>query len=187
MNIFIGCSSREEINNIYKDSATTLANHLIKDNNNLICGGTDGMMKIFHDIFLQNNRNVTIIEVNGYFETKTTSSYIYRYDTICERKKIITELADILLFLPGGIGTLDELFSAIESKRATEHNKSIIIININHYYDHLINQMNIMYQEQFANSNDKQYYYIVNNIEEAIQYIQKLGGEKYGKQTNEFN
>lgn len=174
MKIFIGCSSKENIDNVYKTSATALANQLAQNNHDLICGGTDGMMKLLHDAFLQNDRNVTLTGVNGYFEVKTTSSNIYFYDTIVERKQALTKLADILLFLPGGLGTLDEIFSFIESKRAKEHNKPIIIVNLNHYYDNLIEQLNTMYHEQFADASDAKYYYITSNIEQTIQYLENL-------------
>ena len=174
MKIFVGCSSRDDIDSIYKEQAIILAEQLIKHNHDLICGGTDGVMKIFHDTFIKNKRTVTLVNVHNYFESKTTSPYIYQYDTVSERKQSISKLADVLLFLPGGFGTMDELFTVIESKRAKEHNKPIIILNINNYYVHLINQINTMYQEKFASINDKDYYFIANNIEDAIQYIKKL-------------
>lgn len=174
MRVFIGCSSIENMAPIYKENAVNLAKKLAKMNCDLICGGTDGMMKIFHDTFLQNNRTVTIVDVNGYFETKTTSPNIYHYDTVSERKQGFIKQADVLLFLPGGLGTLDEIFTAIESKRAKEHSKPIIILNINNYYDDLIHQLDKMYQERFASIDNKEYYLNTKSIDEVIQHIRKL-------------
>ena len=53
MNVFIGCSSRDNINNIYKESAIELATYLSNNNYNLVCGGIDGTMKILNDIFIK--------------------------------------------------------------------------------------------------------------------------------------
>lgn len=175
MKVFIGCSSSNSIAATYKENAINLADKLTQINCNLICGGTDGMMKIFHDTFLQNNKTVTIVDVNGYFETKTTSPNVYHYDTVSQRKQGLINQADVLLFLPGGLGTLDEIFTSIESKRAKEHNKPIIILNINGYYDDLLHQFDKMYQENFANIQNKEYYTISNTIEEVIEQIKKLG------------
>ena len=173
MKIFIGCSSSDDIDDIYKNSALDLAEKLSKKDNELICGGNDGLMKIFHDTFLKNSKVVTIKGVKNYYKIVSLCPNIYYYDTISDRKKAIIEEADILIFLPGGIGTFDEIFSFIESKRANEHNKPIVIANINNYYNKLLEQLDKMYKECFANSNNKKYYYVANNVEEIISYISK--------------
>ena len=55
-----------------------------------------------------------------------------------ERKKMMYELSDCFLILPGGMGTLDELFEILTWKQLGLHHKPIAILNINHYYDHLL-------------------------------------------------
>lgn len=175
MNVFIGCSSRDDIDNIYKENAIQLANYLSRNHYDLICGGTHGVMKILQDIFTQNNRTTQLMGVNNYFKIDEKLPNAYNYDTIKERKHQLIQKANLILFLPGGFGTLDEIFTSIESKRAQEHNHPIVIININHYYDNLLKQLEIMYQEQFASNHDQSYYHITTNIEETIKYIEKLG------------
>ena len=176
MNVFIGCSSKESLNHIYIESTTTLANYLSTHNYDLMCGGTDGLMKILVNTFKKNNRTINLSGVKGYFSIESENENVTIYNTVSERKHSLIHSAHLMLFLPGGLGTMDEIFTAIESKRAKEHNIPIIIININHYYDNLINQLNTMYQENFATAIDNQYYHITNSIEETIQYIE--GREK---------
>lgn len=175
MNIFIGCSSRDNIDNIYKESAIKLANFLSLNNHNLICGGADGVMKILKDIFDKNDRKVYLMGVETYYKIDELLPNSSNYNSIKERKFNLINKADIIIFLPGGIGSIDELFTALESKRAMEHNKPIIIANINNYYDNLLKQLEIMYNENFASISDKEYYYIANTIEEIINYIEKIG------------
>ena len=80
---------------------------------------------------------------------------------------------NLIIFLPGGLGTIDEIFTSIESKRANEHDNDIIIVNFNNYYDDLIKQLNKMYKEKFADSYNKELYYIADNIDEVISYIEE--------------
>lgn len=55
-----------------------------------------------------------------------------------ERKKMMYELSDAFLIFPGGMGTLDEFFEILTWKQLGIHNKPIAILNINHYFDHLL-------------------------------------------------
>lgn len=173
MNVFIGCSSHENIDKIYTENAVKLANYLSKNNYNLICGGCAGIMKTLQEIFQKNKKEITIIGVKDYHDDEIKHiKNTYLAPSIKERKNTIIEKADLILCLPGGIGTIDELFTSIESKRAKEHNLPIIIVNINNYYTNLINQLNTMYQEGFYNKNDKNYY-IANNVEDVINYLNR--------------
>lgn len=55
-----------------------------------------------------------------------------------ERKALITELSDGFIALPGGIGTLDELFEIFTWQQLHLHNHPIGILNVNHFYDKLL-------------------------------------------------
>jgi uncharacterized protein (TIGR00730 family) len=96
---------------------------------------------------------------------------IFLLDTVNERKNSLIELADVIIFIPGGIGTIDEIFSAIETKRSHEHDKPIIIINVNNYFESLFDMLERIYSEGFADIKNKELYYVVNSFEEAIKYI----------------
>ena len=173
MNVFIGCSSRENLDKIYIDSAIKLAKYLSHNHYHLICGGCAGMMKIIQDVFRENKQEISIIGVKGYHDDEVKKmKNVYLCDNVRERKNTVIEKADLILCLPGGVGTIDELFSAIESKRAKEHNRTIIIVNINHYYDSLIEQLNKIYQEGFGSEEEKNYD-IANSVEELIYYLNR--------------
>lgn len=175
MNVFIGCSSKEKLNEIYINSATNLAEYLSKKSYNLVCGGIDGTMKIIGEVFTKNNMNTTIMTVEKYQNINSNNHNIYSYNTIGERKYSLINNSNLIIFLPGGLGTLDEIFTTIESKRANEHNLPIIILNINNYYEGIIKQLDKLYEDNFANKQDRNLYHITNNIEETIKYIEQLG------------
>jgi len=175
MKVFVGCSSRENIDLTYMENTNALAEYLSSEQYDLVCGGTDGLMGVLVNTFKKNQREINLIGVKGYFSVELNAGNITIYDTISERKSALIKMVDLIIFLPGGLGTLDELFTAIESKRAKEHNLPIIIININRYYDNLVKQLDTMYQERFASSLDSKYYFVANDLKEAIQYIEEVG------------
>jgi uncharacterized protein (TIGR00730 family) len=92
-------------------------------------------------------------------------------DTVNERKNDIEKLSDIMLFIPGGIGTIDELLTAIESKRAREHSLPIIIINEKGFFDPILSMLDRMYDEGFADTKNRKLYLIVDTAEEALEYL----------------
>ena len=55
-----------------------------------------------------------------------------------ERKQLMYKLSDAFLIFPGGMGTLDELFEIVTWRQLGLHSKPIAILNINGYYDHLL-------------------------------------------------
>lgn len=173
MNVFIGCSSRDNLDNIYKDSAIEMAEYLSNKSYNLVCGGIDGIMKVVGDVFIKNKMNSMIMTVEKY-QNIIASDNVYNHNTVRDRKYSLINNSDLIIFLPGGLGTFDEIFTAIESKRAGEHRLPIIILNINNYYEGIIKQLDRMYQDNFASESDNRYYYIANNIEDCIKYIEQL-------------
>jgi uncharacterized protein (TIGR00730 family) len=65
-------------------------------------------------------------------------SALHLVDTMHERKARITELADAFIALPGGIGTLDELFEAFTWAQIGIHSKPIALLDLDGYYQPLL-------------------------------------------------
>ena len=68
-----------------------------------------------------------------------------------ERKQALIDRGDAIVVLPGGIGTLDELFDALTTKMLGYHDKPIILCNTDRCYDILIEQIEQLIQNEFAN------------------------------------
>ena len=134
--VFLG--SRETADPCYVAAASELGRFLAENDLTLIYGGAGvGTMKALADSVLEAGGRVT-----GVFPAVLSSKILHPALTeqisvpaISERKKVMLEKADCIVVLPGGIGTLDEFFSALEEiKRAR---KPIGVLNVNGYYDHL--------------------------------------------------
>ena len=88
------------------------------------------------------------------------------------RKKMMYELCDAALIMPGGNGTLDELFEMLTWNTLKIHDKKIILLNCNGFYDHLIAHMRTMQAKGFLYENIEHRLMVVGTAEEAIQLLQ---------------
>ena len=161
MNVFIGLSSSIKINPIYYDLGIVLTNL----NYNLICGSTDlGMAKIISDIFNKKTSINLFIHKKYLNEIKDKDINYTLCDSNFGRLKKIYEKSNIYIILPGGIGTLSELFGILEEIR--DSNKKIILFNYNSYYNYLIEFIEKGVKENFIKEEDYKKIKVVKNIAE---------------------
>lgn len=177
MKIFVGCSSKNEIPNKYKEDCAILFEKLFQ-RNDLVFGAYDGgLMGISYNEALKNKREVIGICPDLYkedFKTLQCTKEIITKNVSERIDKLILE-SDVCLFLPGGLGTINELFMALESKRSHEFDKPIIIYNCCGFFDDLLSFLNKIYEENFTMDYIKDSYYVSNNIDEIVDYITKVG------------
>ena len=179
MNIFVGCSSRVPKNIEYEELAEKVGNFIVEGKHNLVFGAYNhGLMgKVYSIVEKSLTSDVIAVTCNSYVEDLKELSYkepAYIYDNISGRKDAFFRLADVLIFIPGGLGTLDELMTAIESKRNKEHQLPIIIINKNGFFNHFIDMLEKIYLDEFADSISKELYMIVDDFEGAVSILKAL-------------
>jgi len=95
-----------------------------------------------------------------------------------ERKYLMRKRSDAFIALPGGFGTLEEILEVITLKQLHYHNKAIVFINTNGYYDHLLSQFEKAYSETFAREGYRKMYFVANCANEAITYINEYRPEE---------
>ncbi len=175
MKLFIGCSSSNDIPNMYFDDCKELLNVLLKDHDLIFGTAHSGLMGLSHDIALDHHREITGICPEIYQDDfkKLKCSVEITTKNIEERTSQLINKSDALLFLPGGIGTIDELFTAIDRKRCHEFDKPIIIYNSNGYFNLLLEFMDKLYQEHFSPLIDQSSYFVSDSIPEIIEYINR--------------
>lgn len=174
MKLFIGCSSRNEIPQNYLEDCENLLEIIFKENNDLVFGAcNNGIMGLSYKKATKYNRETIGICPVAYkedlLELNCTTEILT--NTISERTDKAIELSDAIIFLPGGVGTAYELLSAIEYKRSGEFNKPIIIYNSNNFFDEILEFLEKIYREQFGVISIKDCYYISDNIEDTIKYL----------------
>ncbi|MDP4182801.1 MAG: TIGR00730 family Rossman fold protein [Bacillota bacterium] len=88
-----------------------------------------------------------------------------------ERKGVMDNKSDAFIALPGGFGTLEEILEIITLKQLQYHNKPIVILNINGFYDNLINQFDAIVDRKFAKDECKDLFFVTDSVYTAIEYI----------------
>lgn len=88
-----------------------------------------------------------------------------------ERKGIMDARADAFIALPGGYGTLEELLEIITLKQLRYHNKPIVILNVQGFYDKLLAQFEEIIEGNFAKPECMEFYHVTSSVKEALDYI----------------
>lgn len=139
--VCIFCGSSMGFNPIYREKAAELGKAMAERQCELLYGGGSvGLMKIIADAMLEKRCKVigTITEHLMDMEVgyKDIDELIV-VDTMADRKKILEDMADGFIAMPGGYGTLDELFEAAVLVQLRVYDKPVAIYNVNGYFDKL--------------------------------------------------
>lgn len=92
--------------------------------------------------------------------------------TMRERKATMEARADAFLALPGGFGTLEELFEILTNKQLGFHAKPIVILNAQGFYGPLINLFEHVYASRFAKPETRDLYLVTPDVQAALDYIE---------------
>ena len=153
--IVVFCGSAEGYNDQYREAAWQLGAMLADKRINVVYGGARiGLMGAVADGALQNGGTVTGV-IPVFLQTKEIThnglTKLITVKTMHERKLQMHELSDGIITLPGGWGTMEELFEMLTWGQLGLHSKPIGLLNINGYYDALIALCDNMVQEGFLN------------------------------------
>lgn len=151
--VTVFCGSKQGANPQYEKDAARLGKLIAEARLKLIYGGGNkGMMSAVANAALQNGGNVTgvIPQILIEWEQQHTGlTELIVTDNIHQRKKLMYELCDAAIVLPGGYGTLDELFEMLTWNQLNIHNKSIFMLNTAGYYRYLEAHIQKMEAEGF--------------------------------------
>ena len=88
-----------------------------------------------------------------------------------DRKQKLIDQADVILVLPGGIGTLDECLGAIAAKQLGEHSKPIILYNCYDYWSGFIEYLELLYEQRMISQNLSDLYEVVSTVEKLNEVL----------------
>lgn len=169
MKIFVGCSSRNEIDKKYLDLAIDVGKKLLS--HELVIGGTRvGMMGNVASVF--DDEKITHIILKDYVEEGfRPTNQVLICETSFERMKCIYDMADAFLFLPGGTGTLGEIITFLEENRMKQEKKKLIILNYEHFFDDIVSFIQKIKKEQFSNEEILEGLIFIDKMEELERKI----------------
>ncbi|MFM9889086.1 MAG: TIGR00730 family Rossman fold protein [Rickettsiales bacterium] len=163
--ICVFCGAQNAVAEEYKTMAHQLGLDMARAGKQLVYGGGDcGLMGAVANGTLEGGgkaigvfpRSLGRIEV----EHKGLTT-MHMVDSMHERKQIMYDHADVFVILPGGFGTLDEMFEVITWRQIGIHEKSVIIFNHNGYWNHLLALMDNIIASSFAKPINRTFYTVV--------------------------
>lgn len=177
MKIAVCCSSSDNIDKKYIESSARLLEQIFKMNNNLVFGAmNNGIMGIAYKTAKKYNRSVIGIAPEIYkedFENLDCDTEILTR-SVNARTEALVNNSDVLLFLPGGVGTVYELISAIEMKRSKEFDKPIIVYNETGFFDEMMQMLDKVYQKNFTSQSVRLSYNIANDYMTVLDLLGKV-------------
>ena len=152
--ICIFCGSSMGFDPIYKEKAAELGRVLADNGCELLYGGGSvGLMKIIADVMMERHCKVTGTITKHLLDMRVGHPDIDELivvDSMAERKKILEDMADGFIALPGGIGTMDEFFEAYVLSQLRVFDKPVALFNVNGYYDDIIRFIDKAAKEGFV-------------------------------------
>ena len=168
MKVAVFCSSSDTIAEDYRQMARSLGSLLAQKGHELIYGGTPcGLMGDVAEAAAQQGGCITGVIPENWKD----SAWVNPHNTqnvfvqnLAHRKQLMSQMADVFVVLPGGIGTLDEAFSLMAMHQIGETTKKVYFINTNHFFAGIEQQLNRCLQENCMTMNSVSAYQFVTHL-----------------------
>lgn len=174
--IAVFCGSQVGKDPLYLEHAASLGKLMAEQNITLIYGGgSAGIMGVIADAVMSNGGKVVgiIPKVLVEWEKQHTGiTELIVTDDMHIRKRTIYSMCDAAVILPGGFGTLDELFEMLTWNQLSIHEKEIFILNTNNFYKYLIQHIDHMQEEQFLYDIAKKRITVISDPYELSMHLQ---------------
>lgn len=175
--ICVYCSSSDMVAPTYFALAEDLGAAIARRGHTLVYGGTDvGLMGACARSAKKHGAKVigvipSFIAERGLAYDKADELIVT--DDMRQRKSIMENRADAFVGMPGGFGTLEEMFEIITLKQLQRHNKAIVFLNAAGYYEPLAAALERMYEAQFAKQAYRSMYAFAADVASAIEHVEK--------------
>lgn len=171
-------ASSTKIDPVYFDAARELGTLLGQKRIRLINGaGNMGLMSAVADAAMEAGGEVTGVIPGFMVEQRwhhTGLTRLVEVDSMHERKKMMADLSDAIIALPGGCGTLEELLEVITWKQLGLYLNPIVILNIKGYYDPLLRMLATAVDENFMRRQHGDIWHVAATPLEAVSLIHSV-------------
>ncbi|MDP5201707.1 TIGR00730 family Rossman fold protein [Flavobacterium sp. DG2-3] len=183
--ITVFCASSFGTEKIYEEQATALGKTLAEQNIELIYGGANvGLMGAVADGALNAGGKVIGVLPN-FLRSKEIAhlglTELILVESMHERKTKMNDLCDGVIALPGGFGTLEELFEMLTWAQLGLHKKPIAVLNINGFYDSLIELLQTMTEKGLLKEVNQKMLLVSDTIEDLLEQMKNYTAPTVGK------
>lgn len=171
--VCVYCGSGTGHDSRYAEQARALGKGLASRGIELVYGGGSiGLMNVVADAVLNNGVNVHgVIPENLMISAHSNLTALHVTNTMHERKAMMMELSDAFIALPGGFGTIEELLETVTWFQLKLHAKPVIILNMEGYYDKLIEFLDHAVREGFLRKENRELLYIATSVVECLSLL----------------
>lgn len=175
MKICIFCSANQQIDTDFFKLTKELGEWIAAEGHTLVYGGVNqGLMECISKSCHENGALTIgvipqIVEKSG-----RVSDFVdveIPCDNLSDRKQLMCDQSDVFIALPGGIGTIDEIFTVAASATIGYHDKRVILYNMKEFWDGLIHMLNDLQQRGMIRGKWQEYIAVANSFEEIKQLL----------------
>ena len=181
--IALYCGSRTGNKPIYRDTAIELAQHIATQGFGIVYGGASiGLMGQVADTVLEHGGEVVGVIPEFMLDYEIAHSQLtelHIVKSMHERKALMAERASAFIALPGGLGTFEEILEIATWGQLNQHQKPMIIYNVNRFYDALIAQLDHAVEEGFLPPQHRAKLIICENPEQISSVIKNLNSPEH--------
>ena len=174
--VCVFCGSRTGSNPGWSTASKQLGSEIAKHGWRLVFGGGGGglMGELARGAIASHG---TVIGIIPNFLTEAEPviqdlSELYVVESMIERKEMMVDLSDVFIVLPGGIGTIEELFEVWTGNHVKAYSKPILIVNLDGFFDDLLSFAKKQYENGFLIERHFSHITVVTSIPEAIAFLQ---------------
>ena len=171
--IVVFCGSSLGFNPVYKEAAIELGNYFANNKIGLVYGGGKiGMMGAIADTILAHKGEVIgvipkLLEKEEVVHSGVEEMIVCK--KMSERKVIMSKLIDGYITLPGGFGTLDELFEALTLGQLHIEQKPVGLLNVNGFFDATLLQLDKMVEEGYLKQENREMLIVGTSVDKLMQ------------------
>jgi uncharacterized protein (TIGR00730 family) len=182
------CGSSSGITPNYADAARKLAQALVERKIALVYGGGNvGLMGIIADEVMRLGGHVTGVIPKALVRKEVGHRQItelHVVENMHERKAMMADLADGFIAMPGGIGTLEELFEVMTWAQLGFHDKPIGVLNVDGYYDALLAFLQHTVQQGFLRPQHASLLMVESDVAALLHRFETFEAEPHDKFLN---
>ena len=175
MKIGIFCSANEQLDPDFFTMTEELGRWLATEGHTLVYGGVNsGLMEcVARAVKQAGGRTVGVLpqivvksgRLSDYVDTEVLC------DNLSDRKQLMADKSDVFIALPGGIGTIDEVFTIAAAHTIGYHDKRVILYNMKGFWDDLTAMLDRLQQRGMVRGEWRDYISVADSLEEISELI----------------